>query len=491
MRLKWQLTLGGGLLVAGVLLLADLYVGGGSDPTQPTRRIGDPQFILLVLSLGVLAGAGMAWAIKRPLVGLTRALRAAEAGWARGESTKLSAISPTPTQEVVDLYGAVNALHNRQARLATDLASENSRLEIIFDSISEGLLVTDRHGRLIAANRALRDQFDIDWAVEGRPAVEAVRNAAVGDAIDRALLGQTPECEITFAGERNLSVHAAPILAADGSGPVGTVTMFYEITRLRRLERMRADFVANVSHELRTPLTAIKGCAETLADGALQDPQAAARFVDVIATHADRLTRILEDLLSLSRLESEQTRVDMAEANVQKIVQTACEAVSRIAADSKITVTTEIADGLLARCERRLIEQALINLLDNAVKYSPEGGNVTIRAHRATRSAVDVEIKGRRWSSGGGEAAATENETAYSDAVVIEVVDRGLGIPPAEVERIFERFYRVDRGRSRTMGGTGLGLSIVRHAIGLHGERVFVDSDFGTGSTFGFTLAVA
>ncbi|MDA0333690.1 MAG: ATP-binding protein [bacterium] len=491
MRLKWQLTLGGGLLVAGVLLLADLYVGGGSDPTQPTRRIGDPQFILLVLSLGALAGAGMAWAIKRPLVGLTRALRTAEAAWARGESTKLSAISPTPAQEVVDLYGAANALHNRQAEIATDLASENSRLEIIFDSISEGLLVTDRHGRLIAANRALRDLFGINWAVEGRPAVEAVRNAAVGDAIDQALLGQTPECEITFAGERNLSVHAAPILASDGSGPVGTVTMFYEITRLRRLERMRADFVANVSHELRTPLTAIKGCAETLADGALQDPQAAARFVDVIATHADRLTRILEDLLSLSRLESEQTRVEMADANVQKIVQTACEAVSRIAADRKITVTTEIADGLRARCERRLIEQALINLLDNAVKYSPEGGSVVIRAKRQTRSSAAVELAGRLWSAGGSETTADESGTRSDDAIVVEVADRGVGIPPAEVERVFERFYRVDRGRSRAMGGTGLGLSITRHIIALHGERVFVDSEFGVGSVFGFTLSAA
>ena len=269
------------------------------------------------------------------------------------------------------------------------------------------------------------------------------------------------------------------------------MTVFYEITRLRRLERMREDFVANVSHELRTPLTAIKGCAETLADGALRDPAAARRFVDVIANHADRLTTLLNDLLDLARLESERTTLEPADTRVSRLVETARDAVSKVAADKGIRLEAAVPDGLAVRCDRRLIEQALINLVDNAVKYTAEGGAVRVSARALPRRQAQADLDGRGWSSPSESPEGRPGGAEGGDAVLVEVADTGIGIPSNEVERVFERFYRVDKGRSRVLGGTGLGLSIVRHAVELHGERVFVDTELGRGSTFGFSLAAA
>ncbi len=308
----------------------------------------------------------------------------------------------------------------------------------------------------------------------------------MGAAIEDALAGRGPtSCEITEGGgpPRYLDVHTAPIPGPEGVS--GTVTVFYEITRLRRLERMRQDFVANVSHELRTPLTAIKGCAETLADGALRDPSAAQRFVDVINNHADHLTTLLNDLLDLARLESEQATLEPAEVRVARLIDTARDAVSKAAADKGIQLQVAVPSELEARCDRRLIEQALINLVDNAVKYTSEEDAIRVSARALSRPQAEAELEGRNWSSlpesrgDGGQGRG---------AVIVEVTDTGIGLPSNEVERVFERFYRVDKGRSRVLGGTGLGLSIVRHAVELHGEHVFVDTELGRGSTFGFTL---
>lgn len=484
MRLRWQLALAGGALALSVLLLAEAWVGGGTDPAHPLRRLHDPHFLLAVILFGGAAGAAMAHLLAAPLQDLAHACRRAAARAAAGDHAAGDMVSPSSVAEVVDLYRAVQDLQRQQAAAARALATDNARLSVILDSISEGVLVTDQTGRILMANRALCELFDIDWRVNGRRPVEVVRSVAVGEAIDRALQGSAPaSCEIQ-AGLRSLDVHAAPIIAPDGS-VAGSVSVFYEITRLRRLERMRVDFVANVSHELRTPLTAIKGCAETLADGALSDPAASARFVDVIAAHADRLNGLLEDLLNLSRLESDEARLDTARVELSKMVDTACEAVGRPVADRRISLSVDIDTDLVVRCDRRLIEQTLINLMENAVKYSPEDGHVQIRARRLPRAESDAYMGRRDWCSAGADAGEG------SAVVIVEISDAGMGIPSDEIERVFERFYRVDRARSRALGGTGLGLSIVRHIIGLHGERIFVDSAPGKGSTFGFTLAVA
>ena len=476
MRLRWQLALGGGALALAVLLLGRLYAGPGGD------RLTDPLLVLGAVLLGGGSGLLLGAALARSVGGAVEAARRRRDGRPGGWSPPR--LAPA---ELLELRRAVDELQARHEDGTAQLRGEIERLEVTLDSITEGILVTDTGGRVLMANRALRDLYGLPRSLAGRRVAEAVRNAAVGAAIEGALAGRGPtSCEISEGPgpPRHLDVHTAPIPGPEGVS--GAVTVFYEITRLRRLERMREDFVANVSHELRTPLTAIKGCAETLADGALGDPDAARRFVDVIANHADRLTTLLNDLLDLARLESEQTAPEPVEVPVARLLDTARDAVSRLAADKGIRLQVATPDGLAARCDRRLIEQALINLVDNAVKYTGEGGAVRVSARALPRAQARADLDGRGWSTPppGPDAGGEDG-----DAVLVEVTDTGIGIPSNEVERVFERFYRVDKGRSRVLGGTGLGLAIVRHAVELHGERVFVDTELGRGSTFGFTLS--
>lgn len=477
MRLRWQLALGGGALALAVLLLGRLYAGPAGD------RLTDPLLVLGALILGGGAGLILGAALARSLGGVAEAART---GSDRGaDDWRTPRLAPG---ELLELRRSLDELHTRHEDGTAQLRGEIERLEVTLDSITEGILVTDAEGRILMANRALRDLYGLTRPLPGRRVVEAVRNATVVAAIENALAGRGPTSREISEGagpSRHLDVHTAPIPGPEGVS--GTVTVFYEITRLRRLERVREDFVANVSHELRTPLTAIKGCAETLADGALGDPAAARRFVDVIANHADRLTTLLNDLLDLARLESEQATLEPGEAPLARLVDTARDAVSKLAADKGIHLETDVPDGLAVRCDRRLIEQALINLVDNAVKYTAEGGTVRVSARSLPRGLAKADLDGRGWSTPSDSAEGGAEEDG--DAVLVEVADTGIGIPSNEVERVFERFYRVDKGRSRVLGGTGLGLSIVRHAVELHGERVFVDTELGRGSTFGFSLS--
>lgn len=348
-------------------------------------------------------------------------------------------------------------------RRIAELGADKSRLEVIIESITEGILVTGRDGRILLVNRALGRLLNLQANAQGRPAAEFVRQAAVQQAIDVCMQqsrGGALEVELGGGGTaRHLDVHVAPII--EDAECIGVVAVFYDITRLRQLERMRRDFVANVSHELRTPLTAIKGYAETLADGALDDRAAAGRFVGIISLHADRLNLLLDDLLDLSRLESDQFKIEKRTCDLRRLVDSCSAAVSSAAEQKNIELNCQIDDGIAVRCDPQHIEQALINLLDNAVKYTPEGGRVQVAMR---------DVEGVIW---------------------LDVSDSGIGIPSADLGRIFERFYRVDKGRSRALGGTGLGLAIVRHVVEAHGEKVRVTSQLGEGATFSMSLSRA
>jgi two-component system phosphate regulon sensor histidine kinase PhoR len=252
-------------------------------------------------------------------------------------------------------------------------------------------------------------------------------------------------------------VHVSPLKHAVG----GSAAVFFDVTELRRLEKVRKDFVANVSHELRTPITAIRGYAETLQDGALTDPTNAPKMVEIIHRQSERLSELVEDLLELSRLESRVLQLAEAPIDLAVAAQRAAEAVRPKAAERKISLVLEIPAGITALADERGVEQVLINLLDNAAKYTPPGGKVTVFAR----------------SGAGG--------------VVLAVQDTGIGIEQRHLHRLFERFYRVDKGRSRDMGGTGLGLSIVKHLASAMQGDVRVESAPGQGSTFFVELPFA
>ena len=412
----------------------------------------------LVLSL-VAAGlwaVGQAWMFRRTFDELAEWLRRLSAADI-ADPVWSSAVPCCPHSE---LGVALENFLARTRQHIDQLDGEKFQLEVILDSMNEAVLVTGRDGRVLLANAALACLVDLEPPLEGRRGGEVVRHPAVQDAIAACLAEcQGGEVEVALTGEleRHLDVKVAPIRA--GERCVGVVTVLYDITQLRQRERIRRDFVANVSHELRTPLTAIKGYAETLSDGAFDDRETSARFIGIISSHADRLNRLLDDLLDLSRLESEQMEVELEPCRLKSLVDNCVASLGQTAAQKRIAVSGDIPPDIQVTCDARLIEQALVNLLDNAVKYTPEDGQVRV----GTRPV-------------GGERIA------------VYVKDTGIGIPSEDLDRVFERFYRVDKGRSRDMGGTGLGLAIVRHIAEAHGERVSVESVLGKGTTFSLEL---
>ena len=385
------------------------------------------------------------------------------------------------TRELRDLGTALDDMRRQVQKHIGQITLEKSRLEAVLPSITEAILVTDQRGRILMGNRTFEKLFGVSDAIEGRMPIELVRHRDVQDAIEQTLsTGQVAFLDLTRSDgrERHFDVQIAPILQEDHIA--GSVTIFYDITELRRLERIRKDFVANVSHELRTPLTTIKGCAATLADGALDNKEASQRFVQMINTHADRLHNLVEDILDLSRIESGALPLEIDVYPVQEIVNSVVGQIRPLSKEKNLAIEINTKENVQVQCDRKLIEQALLNLLDNAVKYTPEGGKIWIQTRDFKRvENVDEDRRNRH-----GENATQTRKRR----IALEVKDTGIGVPLSDIDRIFERFYRVDKGRSRAMGGTGLGLSIVRHIMDAHGERVYVESEQGKGSTFGLTL---
>ena len=441
---------------------------------------------LLGLAVAIVLAYGASRFESRPVVEMTRSARE----MARGEYLGHIPGTALAARELHDLARALRDLYSQVQDRVSQLSTEKTRLEAILDSVSEGILVTDPHHRVVLANPALTRMFGLDTWRPGMPLVELLRNTRVEEAVaETSKSGKGRDLEVELRGEeRHIDIRVAPVVS-ERLGR-GAVAVFYDITRQRRLETMRKDFVANVSHELRTPLTAIKGCAETLVDGAIDDGEAAGRFLQVIATHSDRLTNLLNDLLDLSRLEADELDIEATPCCVRALAESSIESVAQLAASRGIAIDVSVDPGTRVQCDRKLIEQALINLIGNAVKYSAENGRVEVGSLVLSRADLDQFLAGKNWS-GGAAPTALEGSEKTARAIILQVADTGIGIPSEAVDRVFERFYRVDKGRSREMGGTGLGLSIVRHVVEAHGERVFVDSELGRGSTFGFTLPAA
>jgi two-component system phosphate regulon sensor histidine kinase PhoR len=362
--------------------------------------------------------------------------------------------------------GLGRALNETAARLGETirvLTDERDRSAAILRSMIEGVAVVSANERILFCNRAFSRILGLETiTVEGRSLVEVVRQSDLLAVIKKSLSSHeqvSSEIMVGTVRRRNFLVTAAPVRA---EASTGAVLVLHEISELRRLERVRQDFVANVSHEFRTPLTAIQGFAETLLGGALDDPDHRRRFVEIIRDHADRLARLTEDLLKLSRIEAGQLALEFEGVSLYRLVDV-CVETTRLKAQAKnLALDVHLPAGLPeVRGDLNRLREVLQNLLDNATQYTPAGGRIEVSALRAGQQAV------------------------------VTVSDTGIGIPQAEQERIFERFYRVDAARSREAGGTGLGLSIARHIVDAHGGRIWVDSTVGEGSRFHFSLPMA
>jgi len=370
--------------------------------------------------------------------------------------------------ELGSLSKAISEIGSQLGNKIEEISKEKDYLQTILKGMMEGVLVVDGRGRILMVNDALRRLLSLASDVSDKMPLEIIRNAELEGAIRRAIHdGENIALELDLdkSGEKTIEVNVVSILPSkrktdeDSEGVRGAIAVFHDITRLKQLEKIRQDFVANVSHELRTPLTTIKGYAETLLDGALKEDQAF-QFVQVIKRHTDRLTKIVEDLLMLSRIETKEFQLKLEVVSVRDFIDDVTDFVKDLAEKKKISLSrNEIPSSLSVQADRSHLEQILINLLDNAIKYTPEGGRVTI-------SAIEGDSKD----------------------IQFLIEDNGIGIPKEDLSRVFERFYRVDKGRSKEMGGTGLGLSIVKHLVQAHGGRVWVESQPGKGSVFYFTL---
>ncbi len=429
-----------------------------SRPKSAIRAASRSARELLVLA-GVIAGAAgllltlvLSRTMVRPVEDLTRAADAL----ARGDLDLRT--RSVRTDELGRLGRALDRMADQlQDRIET-IRAEEARLTAMLDGMVEAVFVTDADGRIVLTNRALDGL--VTGAVRGRTVVEAIRSAELHEAVVRALRGESSAVALEVdVGEeaRALAAQVAPL-----PEHAGVVTVLHDVTELKRADRVRRDFVANASHELRTPLTAIRGYAETLKTGALEDPETAQRFVDTILRHTIRLQRLVDDLLALSRSESPDQQFELGAVRVGDVLRGALSAVEAQAQAKHIVVTTERVDGLPpVLANQWALDHVLVNLVDNAVKYTQDGGTVTVRG------------------------------SSSDGAVSIEVEDNGPGIPASSRERVFERFYRVDKGRSRDQGGTGLGLAIVKHLVQRMGAEVTVESTPTRGTVFRVRLARA
>ncbi|MZP28989.1 phosphate regulon sensor histidine kinase PhoR [Heliobacterium undosum] len=360
-----------------------------------------------------------------------------------------------------ELGRLAKAIHQTVETVRTkihQLSQDKTKFETILESMVEGVVGFDHMGRILlmnsAAEQMLRVQSD---RVRGKLLLEAFRHRELEGLLTQALNtgeAQKKQMQIWPNRPQTFRVQVVPVWT-EHRRLLGAAMVIDDVTEVRRLEQMRTEFVANVSHELRTPLTSIKGFVETLLDGALDDTKVARRFLSIINEETQRLQRLIEDLLQLSRIESQLGRVVEGQSYLEPEIQRVRNLLEPIAADKRITLQVNVDTNLpLLPLSSDNLKQVLVNLTENAIKYTPEGGRVNVRA------------------------------TREGDGVTLEVQDTGIGIPEESLPRIFERFYRVDKARSRELGGTGLGLAIVKHIIERSGGRVTVRSKVGAGSTF-------
>jgi two-component system phosphate regulon sensor histidine kinase PhoR len=415
------------------------------------RRIAFAGLIIAVLA--ALLSLLLSHRIRRPIEEIKRGAES----FSRGEFDVR--LPSSGLAEIAGLSQTMNRMAGELRERIRTITAQRNELEAVFSSMVEGVFGVDQEERLLGMNpSAARIVGCNAAAVQGRTIQEVIRLSELQRFVVGALSSEKPvEKDLVLYGEAERIVQArgAPLRDAEGKR-IGVLVVLNDVTRLAKLENIRKDFVANVSHEIKTPITAIKGFVETLQEGRTQDQEEIRRFLEIIHRHVDRLEAIVEDLLTLSRMEKEAETegIPLEDHAVRDILARAVQACDDKAESKKIHLEIDCREDLKARMDPQLLEQAVVNLIDNAINYSEEGKSVTIKALERAQE------------------------------IFIQVQDQGCGIERKHLDRVFERFYRVDKSRSRKLGGTGLGLAIVKHIVQSHGGRVSVESQLGVGSTF-------
>lgn len=366
-------------------------------------------------------------------------------------------VEPAGARELAQLGRSLNRMASALEEKLAELAANRDRLDAVLASIPSGVIFVEGDGRITYANTAANNLLVPDLGAGGGHHVAVLRHYLLSAAIDRVMTsGQGEALELSL--QRGRPSVAAVILAPLRRAPGGVVAVLRDVTQERRVEQMRRDFVANVSHELKTPVTAVRGFAETLLAGALSDPEDARQFVQIIHAESGRMAELIGDLLELARLEAEPDAVQPAPVPLEQLLEAPLVRLRPRVQQAGLEFHVDLPPGLVVSADASRIDQVLVNLVSNSIQYTAPGGSITVAARRLGRQ------------------------------VRVDVTDTGRGIPQSALIRIFERFYRVDRGRARKAGGTGLGLAIVKHIVEAHGGEVGAESEVGRGTTIWFTL---
>lgn len=441
------------LVVMMALGMAVMVALQGLTPSQDMFIV----WIVLALLASLPLAIWLANWIIRPVAEIQSTVKQIAENWNPG-------VEPMSGETSSAALGRIlNQLASRSHDRIQALEGERTKVAVILDSMVEGVIALDPQGRILLMNPSARRIFDLKKEqVEGQLLLEAIRHRGLAEMVEQCqsfIAGELcrREVEINMPVTRVLEVHGMPLPFTAQTW--GILLVLHDITELRRLERVRAEFVANVSHELRTPLTAIKGYLETLLDEAPQEPRTHRRFLEVANSHAERLGRLLNDLLNLSDIETGKVVLDLRSVNVTELISEVSSIFEKDAKKKGVLLINHVSPQLEVHADRDRLSQILVNLIDNAVKYTPEGGQIMF-----------------------------ESEPLPDGQTAVYVKDTGPGIPSKDLPRLTERFYRVDKARSRDEGGTGLGLAIVKHLVQLHGGSLHIDSEVGKGTTIQFIL---
>jgi two-component system phosphate regulon sensor histidine kinase PhoR len=465
---RYSNTLRQKMMYVAIPLENDQAPSGVIRVSLPTTSVDrELRSIQIKIALGgfliALGAAGISLLISRRISRPIEEMKTGADHFANGDLTHR--LTAPDSEEMAGLAEALNQMAAQLDHRINTIVSQRNELETVLASMLEGVIAVDNDEKIINMNAAAAEFFRLKPEnCQSRGLQEVIRNSALQQFVRESISSQIPredDISLYHNGERTLNLQSSPILDAN-KAHIGTLVVFNDVTQLRRLEDMRRDFVANVSHEIKTPLTAIKGFVETLHQGGVDNPQEADRFLGIIQKHVDRLSSIVEDLLSLSRIEQEDEgkTIQQEKGYIKEVFNSAMQICRSKAEDKKITISPDCDENISARFDATLLEQAVVNLLDNAIKYSEPESTIHLKAHQ-NNSEINISVE-----------------------------DQGMGIAKKHLPRLFERFYRVDKARSRKMGGTGLGLAIVKHIAHAHGGNVTVESKLAKGSTFTIHLPI-
>ncbi|OPX87568.1 MAG: Alkaline phosphatase synthesis sensor protein PhoR [Pelotomaculum sp. PtaB.Bin104] len=447
LKIGWRPLAGYFFLFLGVMVLAQLYALYKLNLRE-------------AVAVAFFCAAALAWITYRRLIDPIEEMACIAQDMARGNLEQ--EIRIFDQDEIGDLARSINYLARELKKNIDDVVLEKDKMQAILASMCDGVIAMDQWGRVILVNPVVERLFDTTQEVSrGKNFRRVIRNSDFEKLLTQFLETGRPvqkQIRLVTPESRLFRVQVTP-LKNTGSENVGMVALMRDFTGRKKLEEMRSEFVANVSHELRTPLTSIRGFAETLLDGALEEQDTSRKFLEIINVEAVRLTRLIDELLNLSKIEDHKTAPDWQPVALNDLIKRTLAIFQTRALEKNLTITTNLQEDLpVLQGDPDMLSQVLINLIDNALSYTQPGGEIRINS------------------------STDENE------VKVEVQDNGIGIPPDSLPRVFERFYRVDKARSREQGGTGLGLSIVKHIVEVHHGHVHVESKVGAGSTFSFVL---